>query len=463
MYYVDNGSRYEGPFVDGEKHGRGKMFYDCGDVFEGTWVNGKRHGRGIISYAPSRDDERRNKHLPRPTPPQVGYSFEVQWRNDVCEMVMNRVNNHIPALPEAEPYESLVSPLGTDLRYFRVVPDLWVEVHPAHFRRIKTAFELLDRQANGELDMDHLKQIWDPNNMETLLVMEKAATTVGDDNTLELIEVLIGLYPHLPHSELRRWTLTDLTPEYLHRLRGYLADVPAVKQDGFYFVSQGRERLSKDDAESFKGHVGGVRVSHSMFVRNRLLRGEETLTFPDMLREVFPNLWNEVVVRVELTAIPTYALDGYAAAFRLLDESDSGYLSLEQMKVAQRRFQNAIAAGQSKISMPTNSYEERIQRGIFKHQGRWLIGDISVTINLVKSIDRLRSGFVAFSEVLRVAFPNVPCQAMKDRLLGTPPAAPAAQQRHEELCECCICRFCMAPQFAKPKPASPYTDGTAVW
>ena len=46
-----NGERYEGDFVNGKRHGRGRMEYANGDVYEGEYNMGKRHGQGTMTYA----------------------------------------------------------------------------------------------------------------------------------------------------------------------------------------------------------------------------------------------------------------------------------------------------------------------------------------------------------------------------------------------------------------------------
>ena len=35
---------YEGEYVEGKRHGRGKMSYACGEVYEGEWHEGKPKG-----------------------------------------------------------------------------------------------------------------------------------------------------------------------------------------------------------------------------------------------------------------------------------------------------------------------------------------------------------------------------------------------------------------------------------
>lgn len=474
MYYVDNGSRYEGRWEGGEKHGRGAILYDNGDLFQGEWVRGKREGRGVITYASSKR------------------SYASTWRRDSCERRMEfLLPAEVPEVKRAAGIPSSVlavaTPLGTDLRTFRVVPDLWTEVHPAHFTRIKQAFEQLDQSASGEIEMEYLRSIWDPNNMDTLATLDRAAATVGADDTLELIEVLTGLYPHLPNSETRRWVLTDLPIEYLWRLRGELAEVKSSRLDGFYTLTQGRPALTRRhlNHQVSKGAVGGVKVSRAMFVRNRVLNGlvdagtvggssmamhtkssgadglhtsgaVDSMTFTQMLSQVFPNLWKEFNLRCELTEIPDFALAGYLESFERLDEHKTGYLSIEAMKVAQKRLQSAIAAGNQSIVQPSNSYERNVRRSIFKHQARWLVGDISLTITFAKQVDsRSKTGFLSLAEVLRYAFPNVPCLYTKERL--------GVVMKSDDLCRCCICKFCSGSRFTMPRPPNPYVDGILSW
>ena len=42
---------YKGTFLDGKKHGLGRMTYPNGDCYHGLWEAGKRHGDGTYAYA----------------------------------------------------------------------------------------------------------------------------------------------------------------------------------------------------------------------------------------------------------------------------------------------------------------------------------------------------------------------------------------------------------------------------
>ena len=46
-----NGEHYVGDFLNGKRHGVGRMEYMNGDVYEGGYNMGKRHGQGIMTYA----------------------------------------------------------------------------------------------------------------------------------------------------------------------------------------------------------------------------------------------------------------------------------------------------------------------------------------------------------------------------------------------------------------------------
>jgi len=41
-----SGNIYEGSWVDGNPHGKGKATYIDGRIYEGDWANGKKEGKG---------------------------------------------------------------------------------------------------------------------------------------------------------------------------------------------------------------------------------------------------------------------------------------------------------------------------------------------------------------------------------------------------------------------------------
>merc|ERR1711907_362917 len=58
------GDIYDGPYVKGEREGKGTYTYSNGDTFEGGFIKGKREGKGVYHYADGID------------------SFEGEWWND---------------------------------------------------------------------------------------------------------------------------------------------------------------------------------------------------------------------------------------------------------------------------------------------------------------------------------------------------------------------------------------------
>ena len=45
-----DGSEYDGKWIDGKMHGRGKMVWANGRAYDGEWRNGDAHGRGVFTY-----------------------------------------------------------------------------------------------------------------------------------------------------------------------------------------------------------------------------------------------------------------------------------------------------------------------------------------------------------------------------------------------------------------------------
>ena len=46
MEIFGDGTRYEGSFASGEKHGYGTMVWPDGRKYEGLWADDKQHGEG---------------------------------------------------------------------------------------------------------------------------------------------------------------------------------------------------------------------------------------------------------------------------------------------------------------------------------------------------------------------------------------------------------------------------------
>ena len=49
-YTYPDGSKYEGDFIDGKRHGQGTWMRPDGTRYEGEWKNDKPDGRGTLSY-----------------------------------------------------------------------------------------------------------------------------------------------------------------------------------------------------------------------------------------------------------------------------------------------------------------------------------------------------------------------------------------------------------------------------
>ena len=51
IYKYEEGETYEGEFLNGAKHGRGKIVWTDGSMYEGMWLNNMRHGFGRVIYS----------------------------------------------------------------------------------------------------------------------------------------------------------------------------------------------------------------------------------------------------------------------------------------------------------------------------------------------------------------------------------------------------------------------------
>jgi hypothetical protein len=493
MHYAGNGSRHEGEFVDGEKHGPGVVYYGNGDVFQGTWAAGRRQGSGITTYAAN------------------GRSYESQWSNDVCGFATKFVHpSNVPAVaPAVAPLlEAVLSPLGVDLREMTVMPPLSLDVHPSSFARIKAGFEGMDADCVGTVDLAHVRSMWallllpdvgtaadnatlsmagsmamlpldagpdqqDLPNVATLVALQEASR---NGVTIDLTEAVAALYPHLPAQDLRRLVAAEVAPETIHRLRGVLAGVVSKGADTFTAVAQGGAVVSWERVQVKRGMVGGNTVTSAMFDRAAEQAAREegraaaassgdsvataarhdarTITFPQLLQQLYPSLSAAVVARVEVETLPAHVLRQYAASFDELDDTATQYLSLERLKGAQRRYQ-LVAAGQHMMDAAApGAYEARAVAGVHRSAAAWHVGDVAVTVAWAKLVDRMRTGYVSLVELLRCAYPNIQCLWSRERY--------GMAVRSEEVCRCALCDFC-GERYFKQRPANPYTDGTAVW
>ena len=65
IYNYNDGSQYEGQFVNGLKNGKGKYKDADGNTFEGIWKDGKRNGRGKLKLIGLTD------------------AIDWEWKNDI--------------------------------------------------------------------------------------------------------------------------------------------------------------------------------------------------------------------------------------------------------------------------------------------------------------------------------------------------------------------------------------------
>ena len=87
-----DGTRYEGEYRDGKRHGRGTYTWPDGDRYEGQWRDGKRHGRGTLTWKGTGEyagregryegqwrNSKRHGRGSQTWP--VGHRYEGQWRD----------------------------------------------------------------------------------------------------------------------------------------------------------------------------------------------------------------------------------------------------------------------------------------------------------------------------------------------------------------------------------------------
>jgi hypothetical protein len=523
LYYARNGSRYEGGFEKGEKHGEGVVFYENGDVFQGSWLCGQREGHGITTYA------------------STGRSYASNWRDDEADFKTTFVQNPPQVVSKAAPLREVTSPLGVDMRAMTPMPSLVTELHDAVFLRIKAAFEAMDADCAGEVDLQHLRTQWmegsddtaaglvtndslagfrldagsfagtpsrgaaDQNikNGETLVALQRASQ---NGVTLTLSETLGVLVPRLPEADLRRVLTTDITPETVLRLRGVVAGVVAKHQDTFAALSEhaaadwaagsaieasldaaatgsksagGKGGASKgplvvtqERLQANRLVVGGLKVSQSAFLRVAAVDGTPhgAVTFPQLLRQLYPHLAPGAAERTDVDSLPVTVLRRYARDFDRLDALQQHHLGIERLKAAQRRWQLRVANGHaaamlspsmadmrapgSPSASACDALDKESQPGFWRHSPSWSVGDIELTVTLAKLVDRHRTGWVSLLDLLRFCYPNIPCLSTRERL--------GQSVRAEEQCACVLCAFC-GPRYMRPRPPSPYVDGSVAW
>lgn len=606
----ENGDSFEGTWIDGAREGRGITTYAPTNLqrnsrpasichsYASTWEASSIPHLSLISFAGDVDTGRHERRLQG----ALAAGAPAEW---------------------GAPSPQGLHPLPPDMRTMSEFPDQLADIHPAYFARIKRAFEACDVECVGEVDLAFLNSQWkfsaqsqlsagglpvdepldalpektsrrgggsaeddefgeaadDPQSSgrrdiktvtgSTKSVLEQLHRAAQRNGvSIDLLEYLGVIFPHLAAADVKRWLVVDPTPEALLRLRGSLAGVTSSKNDGFYNMSGGRPLLTVTQLQQWKGCVGGVRVPQASLSRLQAMQlwkstqaaatsakktspivnptapvaaaaalpgaaasaalaghhhghhhasaahyftyhpflsapqnvsaqpptstshasvprggnpdtpGSQpeasfAISFPQLYSLLFPNTSPSQATRVEIDTIPALVLRRYASAFDALDDMGvTGYVSLEKLKSAQRQYQTtvscrldwkatvatlrkqAVSGAAGDPSHASNAYLSRLEPGVFQQAPRWMIGDIALTVALAKAIDRQRTGFVSLVELLRYAYPNVPCLATKERLGVT--------VRAEDACKCCLCAFC-GPRYVKPRPPNPYVDGSLSW
>ncbi len=51
VHTYEDGSRYEGEYKNGSKHGKGTYYYVDGNKYTGDWVNNQKAGEGVFTWA----------------------------------------------------------------------------------------------------------------------------------------------------------------------------------------------------------------------------------------------------------------------------------------------------------------------------------------------------------------------------------------------------------------------------
>ncbi|KEG08154.1 phosphatidylinositol-4-phosphate 5-kinase [Trypanosoma grayi] len=510
VYYCRNGSIHVGDYSRGEKHGSGVVFYENGDVFEGNWVGGRRTGEGICTSV----EVKQMPQYGRAT--TVQRCTRTQWFRDRCKWETMRIDpTHEP--PSLSHYleegtltrfDDLESPLGNGVGTLTVAHKLVRHIPPVLLQRLERCFDRMDEAFTGEVPLPTLEATFElhadgDNIFQSIL---RAAQSSTRDTSLvthvEFIAFMQGLFPHLSEADICRSITQELHLETLLRLRGVLAGVVSSKKDGFLqLVQTGREgealqgggrgrpdktrgsielfslkrsgdcmtsektQLTLDQLDAARGFVGGVRVPRGLFLRQKMLDGNEQLDFSEILEGLCPCIPLQALRRCEVTIFPPHVFRGYMQAFAQLDEMQTGSLSIQSMAIAKNRFMAARSRGHEHIPQPLNALERLILPGRRRCQAQWGIADISLSISFAKYIDRFKKGSVTLADVLRHAYPNVPCVVTRNRLMSgalasrfAPHVADLEVQLHEgaptenptapftslsySSCSCCICLLC---------------------
>ncbi|ESS70564.1 hypothetical protein TCDM_00708 [Trypanosoma cruzi Dm28c] len=513
-YYPRNGSIYIGEYSRGEKHGRGVIFYENGDVFEGSWVGGRRSGEGISTFLETRDRFNQSKRC------NFRRCVRAQWHGDKCkwETVSSDPTHEAPSLSRyideglVKPLENLEIPFGCSVGNLYMAHELVREIPPVLLRRAERCFDHLDALCTGEVPFSTLVAALEPSSSREAIVQSilkaiplsyAASRDASPTVHLDFATFLRGFFPHISEADIQRHVIFELPLEKLFRLRGVLAGMVSSKKDGFLYLthgfqedalfhiasrecdgmrqfavggpeqtrrenvtSAGAAQLTVEELNAAKGFLGGVRVPHGLFLWQKIVSGIDRLGFRELLEGLYPCVTLQTLRRCELTFFSTHVFQGYLQAFSKLDEFHLGSLSIQAMDAAQREFLAARAKGHERIPRPANALEKFALSGRRRSLVQWEIADIALSVPFAKYMDRSRSGSVTLADILRHAYPNVPCAATRARLSlaalsprrdphltegqmnGTSTAgrqnSSGSSISLPQCCRCCICTMCAA-------------------
>ncbi|EKF39306.1 hypothetical protein MOQ_000472 [Trypanosoma cruzi marinkellei] len=513
-YYPRNGSIYVGEYSRGEKHGRGVIFYENGDVFEGSWVGGRRSGEGISTFLETRARPNQSKCC------TFRRCVRAQWHGDKCkwETVSSDPTHEAPSLSRyidegvVKPLEKLESPFGCGVGTLYMAHEFVREIPPVLLRRAERCFDHLDVMFTGEVPFSTLVAALEssPSREAILQSFLKAIPSSYAPSHdayptvhLDFATFLRGFFPHISEADIQRHVISELPLETLLRLRGVLAGMVSSKKDGFLYLahgfkedvlfniasresdgmrqfavggseqtrkengaSAGATQLTMEVLNAAKGVLGGVRVPHGLFLWQKIVNGIDRIGFRELLEGLYPCVTLQTLRRCEVTFFSPHVFQGYLQAFSKLDEFHSGSLSIQAMDAAQRQFLAARAKGHERIPRPANPLEKFVLPGRRRSLVQWEIGDIALSVSFAKYMDRSKGGSVTLADILRHAYPNVPCAATRARLslAALPPrrvphvtegqmngAATAGRQISSgtsisllQSCRCCICTMCAA-------------------
>ena len=256
-------------------------------------------------------------------------------------------------------------------------------------------------------------------------------------------------YPDVRRSQLLRYSQVEPTVASIFRMRGALAGIPHPHQDGFLQVADPEGLLHLGDLEKAGNVIGGEAVSSVLWTRAAAL--SDPPGFVELLEAWHPNTPRAVLERFHMARIDYEELEACHRDFVELDVRKHGCLELDvfvdalQKKRAQLCGANVhqtpkSGAGDARVA----ELSARLTPFFFKADPCWQVGrHIRLTIGMfelmcewcIKVSSRASPPRqLAFSDLMRYSFANVPCLVTKAYL---------TQKRvSQKPCTCDVCAFC---------------------